>query len=197
VGIFDYPEICHDIVAFLSRQDLIACLRVSHTFHQAFSLYVWESVTIVRPFDLGLQEWASLPRRTHHDLYNFYKDNDYNPEDPCDMPKGPSMASLESTATLSSAFAFTTTRKGFSCPQKKYYYSLMDRDKPERSLCGLTQETICAAILAFAQRSRPSKSASLKAVAGTAHTLAGVDRPGSDTRTKEPSCGRKTVLWLD
>ncbi|KAG0356568.1 hypothetical protein BG005_004502 [Podila minutissima] len=75
-SVFDYPEICHGIVSLLCRQDLTACLRVSRAFHHAFSPYIWESVTIVQPFDLyfdalpdfGLPEWVVLAFKLENGL---------------------------------------------------------------------------------------------------------------------------------
>lgn len=153
--IVDYPEICHDIVALLSRQDLIACLRVIHAFHQTFCPYIWQSVTIVRPFDLyfdalpdlGLPEWASLSQRTPHDPYEFYKDNDYNPENPSDVPKGPSFASLEKYGHLIKRACIHYDEKRVFLSENDYFCSSMDRNKPEKPLCGLAQGAICAAIL--------------------------------------------------
>lgn len=147
--------------------------------------------------ELSLPEWASLPRRTHHDLYDFYKDNDYNPEDPSDMPKGPSMASLEKYGYLFKRICINYDEKRFFVSKKTTIIRLWTGTSPSGHSAAWPRKPSVPPFLPFAQRSRPSKSASLKAVAGTAHTMAGVDRPGSDTRTREPSCGRKTVLWLD
>ncbi|KAG0340011.1 hypothetical protein BG000_000866 [Podila horticola] len=114
------------------------CLRVSCAFHQAFSPYIREFVTIIRPFDLYLDAPPQIST-----------DKDYNPEDPIDVPQGPTLASLEKYGRLIKRLCIHYDESRFFVPDGEYGHWSKDRDKPNRPLCGLAQEKICATILAF------------------------------------------------
>ncbi|KAF9172223.1 hypothetical protein BGX21_006987 [Mortierella sp. AD011] len=46
VSIFNYPELCHEFAANLSRRDLAACLRVNRELYSIFLPYLYQSITI-------------------------------------------------------------------------------------------------------------------------------------------------------
>ncbi|KAF9999824.1 hypothetical protein BGZ80_000584 [Entomortierella chlamydospora] len=46
VSFFNYPELCHELAANLSRRDVTACLRVNRELYSIFLPYLYQSITI-------------------------------------------------------------------------------------------------------------------------------------------------------